>query len=48
MACPPLTLAVSDAVALGIAALFRNSTRSGVVTAYFVPTGAIDSSPGLG
>ena len=43
MADPPVTLAVSDAVALGIAAQFRSPTATGQVMDYFLRTGAIDS-----
>lgn len=40
---PPVTLAVSDAVALGIAGLFRGPTATGQVMDYFFRTGTIDS-----
>ena len=40
---PPPSLTVSDAVALGIAALFRGPTATGQVMDYFVRTGSIDS-----
>lgn len=43
MAAPPVTIAVSDAVALGIAAQFRSPTATGQVMDYFVRTGVIDS-----
>ena len=39
----PITLAVSDAVALGIASLFRSPTAGGQVLANFARTGAVDS-----
>lgn len=40
---PPVTLAVSDAVALGIATIFRNSTPAGQVLDRFAREGAADS-----
>jgi hypothetical protein len=40
---PSVTLAVSDAVALGIAGIFRSPTPSGLVFARFYRNGAIDS-----
>lgn len=40
---PPVTLAVSDAVALGIAGLFRSPTATGQVMDYFFRTGTIDT-----
>lgn len=43
MSNPPATLAVSDAVALGIAAQFRSPTATGEVMDYFFRTGVIDS-----
>jgi hypothetical protein len=39
----PVTLAVSDAVALGIASLFRSPTSAGQVLANFARTGSVDS-----
>ena len=39
----PVTLAVSDAVALGIASLFRSPTGAGLVLANFARTGSVDS-----
>lgn len=39
---PPVTLAVSDAVALGIAGLLRSATPAGQVIARFYRNGAID------
>ena len=39
----PVTLAVSDAVALGIASLFRSPTAPGQVLANFARTGSVDS-----
>ncbi len=41
---PPASLAVSDAVALGIAGLFRSETASGRVLARFYRNGSIDSA----
>lgn len=38
---PPVSLAVSDKVALGIAAQFRSQTATGQVMDYFVRTGCI-------
>ena len=43
MSRAPVTLAVSDAVALGIASLFRSPTASGQVLANFARTGSVDS-----
>lgn len=43
MDAPPVTVAVADAVALGIAAQFRSPTATGQVMDYFVRTGVIDS-----
>jgi hypothetical protein len=43
MSNPPVSLTVSDAVALGIAAQFRSPTASGQVLDYFCRTGRIDS-----
>lgn len=40
---PPESLAVSDAVALGIAAQFRSPTATGQVMDHFLRTGSIDS-----
>jgi hypothetical protein len=40
---PPASLAVSDAVALGIAAIFRSETVSGRVLERFYRSGSIDS-----
>src|SRR5688572_26202113 len=41
---PPVSLAVSDAVALGIAGLFRSPTDSGRVLERFYRTGSIESA----
>ena len=41
---PPVTMAVSDPVALGIASLFRSPTRSGQVLDRFCRTGTVDSA----
>jgi hypothetical protein len=41
---PAVTLAVSDAVALGIAGLFRSPTPSGQVLDRFYRTGEVDSA----
>lgn len=41
---PPVTMAVSDATALGIAGLFRSPTDSGRVMERFYRKGAVDSS----
>jgi hypothetical protein len=41
---PPVSLAVSDSVALGIAGIFRSETPSGRVMGRFYRTGAIDSA----
>ena len=43
MADPPASLTVSDAVALGIASLFRSATATGQVMDYFVRKGSIDT-----
>lgn len=43
MAHPPVTLAVPDAVALGIAVQFRSPTATGQVMDNFVRTGSVDS-----
>ena len=43
MANPPVTLTISDQVALGIADIFRSPTPSGVVFDRFRRTGVIDS-----
>lgn len=43
MTAPPVTAAVSDAVALGIAALFRGPTTTGQVLDGFLRTGSADS-----
>src|SRR5688500_17950402 len=40
---PPVTLAISDAVALGIAGIFRSSTPSGRVLERFYRSGSGDS-----
>jgi hypothetical protein len=40
---PPDSIAVSDAVALGIAAQYRSPTATGQVMDYLVRTGRIDS-----
>lgn len=40
---PPATLAVSDSVALGIAAILRSATPAGLVLGRFYRTGAVDS-----
>jgi hypothetical protein len=40
---PPATLAVSDAVALGIAGILRSATPAGQVLGRFYRNGAIDS-----
>src|SRR5687767_4625301 len=39
----PVTLTVSDAVALGIAGLFSNRTERGQVLERLYPTGSVDS-----
>ncbi|RBY90714.1 hypothetical protein [Blastococcus sp. TF02A-26] len=44
MASAPVTLAVSDRVALGIATMFRSSTPSGQVLDRFSRTGTADSA----
>lgn len=44
LAHPAVTLAVSDAVALGIAGLFRSATDSGQVLDEFYRGGAVDSA----
>jgi hypothetical protein len=41
---PPVSLAVSDAVALGIAGIFRSETTSGRVLGRFYRSGVIDST----
>jgi hypothetical protein len=41
---PPVSLAVSDAVALGIAYLFKSATLSGQVLERFSRTGSVDSA----
>jgi hypothetical protein len=41
---PAVTIAVSDAVALGIAGIFRSPTPSGLVLGRFFRTGSIESS----
>ena len=41
---PPVSLAVSDGVALGIAGLFRSPTASGKVMERFYRKGAVDSA----
>ena len=41
---PPVTLAVNDAVALGIAGLLRSATASGQVLERFFRTGTADSA----
>ena len=41
---PPVSLAVSDAVALGIAGIFRSPTDSGQVLERFYRAGSIDSA----
>jgi hypothetical protein len=41
---PPVSLAVSDAVALGIAGIFRSKTDSGMVLDRFFRLGSIDSA----
>lgn len=43
MASPPVSMVVSDAVALGIAARFRGPTATGQVMDYFLRTGVIDT-----
>jgi hypothetical protein len=40
---PPASLAVSDAVALGIAGIFRSKTDAGLVLDRFYRTGSADS-----
>ncbi len=40
---PPVSMAVSDAVALGIAGIFRSATDSGQVFDRFLRTGSIDA-----
>lgn len=40
---PPVTIAVSDAVALGIASILRSPTPAGQVLGRFYRTGAVDS-----
>ena len=41
---PPVSLAISDAVALGIAGIFRSPTPSGEVLGRFYRNGSIDST----
>jgi multimeric flavodoxin WrbA len=41
---PPVTLAVSDAVALAIAGVFRNASQSGQVLDRFYRTGSTESA----
>jgi hypothetical protein len=41
---PAVSIAVSDAVALGIAGIFRSPTPSGLVLGRFYRTGTMDSS----
>jgi hypothetical protein len=41
---PAVTLAVSDAVALGIAGIFRSPTPAGLVFERFYRTGEVDSA----
>jgi hypothetical protein len=41
---PPVSLAVSDAVALAIAGVFRNAAQSGQVLDRFYRTGSADST----
>jgi hypothetical protein len=41
---PPVSLAVSDAVAIAIAGLFKNSSQSGQVLDRFFRTGVADSA----
>jgi multimeric flavodoxin WrbA len=41
---PPVTLAVSDAVAVAIAGVFRNASQSGQVLDRFYRTGSADST----
>jgi hypothetical protein len=41
---PPVSLAVSDAVALAIAGIFRNAAQSGQVLDRFYRTGSADST----
>ena len=43
LARAPVTMAVSDSVALGIASLFRSPTASGQVLGNFARTGSVDS-----
>ena len=43
LADPPVTLAVTDDVALGIAELFRSPTESGQVMERFCRTGSIEA-----
>ncbi len=40
---PPVSMAVSDAVALGIASIFRSATETGQVLDRFLRTGSIDA-----
>ena len=41
---PPVSLAVSDSVALGIANIFSSASQTGQVLERFVRTGSVDSS----
>ena len=41
---PPVTLAVSDSTALGIAGIFRSPTASGLVMERFYRRGSVDSA----
>ena len=41
---PPVTLAVSDSAALGIAGIFRGPTASGLVMERFYRKGSVDSA----
>ncbi|TQN44151.1 hypothetical protein FHU33_3642 [Blastococcus colisei] len=41
---PPATLAISDAIALGIAGLFSSATPSGRVFGHFYRRGSVDSA----
>jgi hypothetical protein len=41
---PPVTLAITDAVALGVAGIFRSPTPSGQVLERFYRSGSIDST----
>jgi hypothetical protein len=44
LAHPPVSLAVSDAVAVAIAGIFRNAAQSGQVLDRFYRTGSADSA----